>query len=49
MTVADEDGDPVVFDPVSIPDKTKLFLGVNGGDYQPEVENLVREEDWRKW
>ena len=49
VTVADEDGDPVVFDPASIPDETKLFLGVAGGDYVPEIEPLVREEDWRKW
>ena len=49
MTIADEGGNPVVFDPASIPDKTKLFLGMNGDIYQPKLEPLVRENDWRKW
>ena len=49
VTVADENNDPVVFDAKIIPDETKLFLGVNGGDYQPVIEKFVREDDWRKW
>ena len=50
MTVADEDGDPVVFNPSSIPNETKLFLGVNGASYQAElVKAIVREDDWAKW
>lgn len=49
VTVADENNDPVVFDAKVIPDGTKLFMGVNGGDYMPEIRKFEREEDWRKW
>ena len=48
VTVADENNDPVVFDAKIIPDGTKLFMGVNGGDYMPEIKKFEREEDWRK-
>ena len=41
VTVADENNDPVVFDAKIIPNETKLFLGVNGGDYQPVIEKFV--------
>ena len=39
----------MVFDARIIPNETRLFLGVNGGDYQPVIEKFVREADWRKW
>ena len=47
--MVDEDGDPVVFDPSVIPDTTKLFLGVGGADYQPEIAEIVRDDDWKTW
>ena len=49
VTVSDENNDPVVFDAKIIPDETKLFLGVNGGDYMPDIQEFVREDDWMKW
>ena len=46
VSVRDESDDPLVFDPVNIPENAKLFLGVDGAGYMPYLETYVREDDW---
>lgn len=53
MTLLDCDGDPLVFDPSSVPNDTKIFIGIDGGKYEDGVllegADIIRVDNWRMW